>query len=141
MAPSCSHLLSEFEDSAGQPLQSRLDDLGLSAPDYVTTVLFVDGSRQRACGADAVLGGTRAGSRVVSLCPRFAEMEWKDPRYAEAIVIHEMLHSLGLGENPPSSREITTKVLKSCGKRPALPDESPASQRRPSTTKRSENVR
>jgi len=67
-----------------------------------------------------VLGATNAGSRVIYLCPRFAEMEWKDPRYAEAIVIHEMLHSLGLGENPPSSWEITTKVLKSCAERPRI---------------------
>jgi hypothetical protein len=80
-------------------------------------VVFADGSRQRACRSDTVLGVTNAGSHVVFLCARFAEMEWKDPRYGEAILIHEMLHSLGLGENPPSSWEITTKVLKGCAKR------------------------
>jgi hypothetical protein len=33
---------------------------------------------------------------------------------AQAIVIHEALHTLGLGENPPSSAEITARVLASC---------------------------
>jgi hypothetical protein len=33
---------------------------------------------------------------------------------AEAVIIHEMLHTLGLGENPPSSTEITFRVLNRC---------------------------
>jgi len=120
MAPSCARLLSAFADSAGEPLQSRLDELGLSATDYATMVVFAEGSRERACRTRSVLAVTRPGSRVVYLCPRFLETEWKDPRLAEAVVIHEMLHSLGLGENPPSSAEITRKVLKSCTGRPRL---------------------
>jgi hypothetical protein len=30
-------------------------------------------------------------------------------------VIHEVLHSLGLGENPPSSDHITERVRARCG--------------------------
>jgi len=30
------------------------------------------------------------------------------------VVIHEALHSLGLGEDPPSSREITARVSSAC---------------------------
>jgi hypothetical protein len=30
------------------------------------------------------------------------------------LIIHEMLHTLGLGENPPSSREITQRVTERC---------------------------
>ncbi|HEV8232335.1 MAG TPA: hypothetical protein VGQ75_08295 [Thermoanaerobaculia bacterium] len=30
--------------------------------------------------------------------------------------VAEELHSLGLGENPPSSREITRKVVEYCGR-------------------------
>jgi hypothetical protein len=29
-------------------------------------------------------------------------------------MIHEMMHTMGLGENPPSSIEISTRVLKRC---------------------------
>jgi hypothetical protein len=31
------------------------------------------------------------------------------------MIIHEILHSLGLGENPPSSDEITKQVAARCG--------------------------
>ena len=31
------------------------------------------------------------------------------------MIIHEILHSLGLSENPPSSDEITKQVLMRCG--------------------------
>jgi len=34
---------------------------------------------------------------------------------AEAVIIHETLHSLGLGENPPTSDEITRRVFSRCG--------------------------
>jgi len=38
-----------------------------------------------------------------------------DPGFATNVVIHEMLHALGLGENPPTSEEITRQVVKRCG--------------------------
>jgi hypothetical protein len=34
---------------------------------------------------------------------------------AEIIIIHEFLHVLGLGENPPTSDEITERVAARCG--------------------------
>ena len=37
------------------------------------------------------------------------------PQDREITIIHEMLHSLGLGENPPESVAITAQVLKRCG--------------------------
>jgi hypothetical protein len=33
----------------------------------------------------------------------------------EIIIIHEVLHTLGLRENPPSSEEITRQVTRRCG--------------------------
>jgi hypothetical protein len=32
------------------------------------------------------------------------------------MIIHEELHSLGLGENPPDSKEITQQVIARCGR-------------------------
>ena len=32
----------------------------------------------------------------------------------EAVLIHELLHSLGLGENPPDSAAITDRVMARC---------------------------
>ncbi len=31
------------------------------------------------------------------------------------MIIHESLHSLGLGENPPRSQDITSRVTERCG--------------------------
>jgi len=41
----------------------------------------------------------------------------KNSRHAEAALIHEALHSPGLGENPPSSDYISERVLARCGQR------------------------
>jgi len=63
------------------------------------------------------------GFLPVFVCPgnanavvsRFSSVQLRDPSYAEAMVIHEMLHTLGLGENPPTTFEITDKVRGRCG--------------------------
>ena len=56
---------------------------------------------------------TQIGSTVVSVCLRpFTLLPHAEQ---EAVLIHEMLHSLGLGENPPESVAITAQVLKRCG--------------------------
>ena len=119
--PACKQVLSEFADTSGHLLQQRLDDMGMTANDYVGSVIFVEGSNQSACASGGVLGGTQPGSRVVALCgSAFADTERRNARLAEAIVIHEVLHTLGLGENPPSSQEITSRVLQGCQERKAI---------------------
>jgi hypothetical protein len=50
----------------------------------------------------------------VRVCPQVAR---QDGVTVELVLIHELLHSLGLGENPPSSAEITRQVTKRCGGR------------------------
>jgi hypothetical protein len=47
---------------------------------------------------------------------RFAYYFALDRAQGEIIIIHELLHSLGLGENPPSSAAITKMVEQRCGK-------------------------
>jgi len=41
-------------------------------------------------------------------------VDGKNPSLTEAFLIHEELHSLGLGENPPSPKAITGRVLAKC---------------------------
>ena len=79
-------------------------------------MLFYDGSRQLLCSLnDDPYAITKPGSRVVFICPRrFVQKQEWNPTAAEAIIIHEMLHSLGLGENPPSSEAISAVVLDRC---------------------------
>jgi hypothetical protein len=114
--PECQALLDEFKDVSGQPLRSALDGFGVTAPEYLGEVFFYDGS-QRVCGSSA-LAVTEPRSRAVFVCgARFVRQMSRDSRHAEAALIHEALHSLGLGENPPSSNYITERVQARCGQR------------------------
>jgi hypothetical protein len=83
---------------------------------YLGAIRFVSGSEDRVCATGQGFAGLRrAGDDVVYVCPaRFRELAQRDALMAEAVVIHEMLHTLGLGENPPSSREITSRVMHRC---------------------------
>jgi hypothetical protein len=54
-------------------------------------------------------------TRDVYVCGRqFWEAYRSNPVRVEATVIHELMHTLGLGENPPSPLEIDAQVLKHC---------------------------
>jgi hypothetical protein len=116
-APECGSLFSEFRDARGRPLQQNLDARGETAPEYlVHTLRFADGSLNAPrCQSDQIAALTAPGSLVVMVCPAQLErVAREDLRYAAAVLIHETLHTLGLGENPPSSEEITGRVLARC---------------------------
>lgn len=111
----CRRVYSDFADSHGRTLQANLDVLGHTPARYLRMILFTDGSRKDLCRKEPVLAVTSAGSRVVFLCPeRFERAARQNPVHAEATLIHETLHSLGLGENPPTSNQITDQVLARC---------------------------
>jgi hypothetical protein len=120
--PGCQRVFSDFRDGAGRPLQAVLDQLGETPAGYLRDlVFFYDGASQARCGAGGILAGTQRGSRVIYVCPlQFSEAFQRDTFLAEVIVIHETLHSLGLGENPPASMEITRRVMRQCAERAAL---------------------
>jgi hypothetical protein len=111
--PECKRLFSEFKDASEQTLQANLEALGQTAASYLGLILFADGSARESCSAGLAYAFTAPGSRVVFVCgPQFMRAS---PTLAEEVVIHEALHSLGLGENPPSAREITAQVRERCG--------------------------
>jgi hypothetical protein len=113
--PKCERLFSEFEDVKGVPLSRRLTDLETTPEGYLRLVFFFDGAQHPTCRRDGILAFTAVGSRTVYLCGRDFERAWKrNPREVQATLIHEMLHSLGLGENPPAPRDITDRVQKLC---------------------------
>jgi len=112
----CQLLLDEFTDGSGRPLRASLEASGLGATEYLGRVLFYDAS-PRQCGTSA-LAVTTPGIRVVFVCgARFVRQMSSDSGHAEAVIIHEAFHSLGLGENPPSSDYITERVLDRCRRR------------------------
>jgi len=109
----CQALLTTFADAEGRPLQEALDAQGLAASNYLGRIFFYDGQAST-CGATR-LAYTEPGSRAVFVCGRRFWMVWREnAAYAECAVIHEALHSLGLGENPPTWEEITARVLEAC---------------------------
>ena len=95
-------------------LSARLEALELTAAGYLRVVVFVDGGGLHVCEGEQ-LAYTMPGSRVVYVCGSRFEAGWRNhPEFATASLIHETLHTLGLGENPPSSSEITETVRRAC---------------------------
>ena len=114
--PGCQQVLTDFTDLSGRSLQTNLDVLGLPADEYLGLVMFYEASPKR-CRRSGATMLTAPGSRVVYVCPgRLQRIQQRKPAEAEALIIHEMLHSLGLGENPPSAEEITNRVKRRCGR-------------------------
>ena len=113
--PACQSLLSEFRDQRGQPLTATLVALNTSLPEYARLVVFLDGESQPTCSRHGVLAFTVTGGRVVHVCGRAFARAWKkDALEVRAALIHELLHSLGLGENPPTPAHITARVKRLC---------------------------
>jgi hypothetical protein len=110
----CQKVFTDFNDRKGRPLQESLDKWGVSASEYLEMIPFLDGSSQPPCRWSKVDLVTQPGTPRVLVCGQFANTQVRDPWLAEAIVIHEMLHTLGLGENPPTSTEITKRVKGRC---------------------------
>ncbi len=115
--PTCSRIFTDYRDSRGQTLQANLDAVERTGPGYVDWLNFYDGYGMSRCADRGTLASTSPGSRVVYICaPQFRERQRRDPGLAAALIIHEELHSLGLGENPPSSQAITAQVISRCGR-------------------------
>lgn len=112
--PKCRSILTQFADREGHVLADRLETLGLDVQTYLTMVEFIDDTRNRSC-VEGVIGFTSPGSRVVHLCIDALNRTWQQkPTHVAAVFIHEVLHTLGLGENPPATQDITRRVLQQC---------------------------
>ena len=78
-------------------------------------LLFLDGASHPHCRRGTVAAFTAPGWRVVYVCPATFQRHLKGrPEEAETVIIHEVLHTLGLGENPPAPRDIEVKVHARC---------------------------
>ncbi len=115
--PRCVGVFSEFSGQDGRPLARALSAQGISGAEYLSRLVFLDGAATKPCASDRILAWTTPGSRGVFLCGwRFAREARRDPGLGSIILIHEEFHSLGLGENPPSSAEITARISARCGR-------------------------
>ena len=110
----CRKVFSDFTDAEGRTLQAKLDALGQTPAEYLGTVHFLNGELQPLCRRSAVQMTTSGRSRYVYVCPQFRQFEDRRPELAPVLVLHESLHTLGLGENPPTSMEITNRIYARC---------------------------
>lgn len=110
--PSCAGVLDEFRTEAGRPLSDVLSSLALSAPDSLSRIIFRDGREATACRT-GIAAFTGPGSRVVFVCGQ--RFQGIGRSRAEQVIIHEMLHTLGLGERPPLPGEIDRAIARRCG--------------------------
>jgi hypothetical protein len=77
---------------------------------------FFDDSAAPQCRAGTTLAFTQTGSPLIRICGlQFRYRFMQSRAITEIILIHEFLHALGLGENPPTSDAITRQVAVRCG--------------------------
>lgn len=112
--PVCQQVFSDFRDLSGTLLSDVLSERGESGQEHLERLFFYDGSRGEVCTGRGAAALTQPGSHVVFICPAGFREIAREPRKARVIVIHELLHTLGLGENPPSGHEITARVQERC---------------------------
>ncbi|HET7219504.1 MAG TPA: hypothetical protein VFJ02_15715 [Vicinamibacterales bacterium] len=117
--PVCQQVLSDFRDASGRTLLAKLQVVQKSPIEFLDDVWFVDASEFHPCRRrDALVAYTTPGQKVIYVCgSRFVHPIFRlDGPLAELLIIHEVLHALGLPENPPTSRQITQQVAKRCGR-------------------------
>jgi hypothetical protein len=112
--PGCAAVLADFRDRRGTPLDVSLETLDLDASSYARRVFFYDGSSDTPCRRPGVYAFTAPGSRIVRACPALGWLANTEPQRAQAVVIHEVLHTLGLPDDQPSSEQITAAVERRC---------------------------
>ena len=114
--PGCGDIYGDFELPHGETPRKVLDRMGIGPDELLERLVFIDGTSDRGCRSGLAGLITTPGSHVISVCPRFIELQLRNPDLAASLVIHESLHVLGLGENPPSSNDITQRVQRRCWK-------------------------
>jgi hypothetical protein len=115
--PECGRVFTDFESTTLRvPLGALLESWGRTPAQHLESLVFKDGSGTPACASAEVLAHTRVGADTVYICAaQFGRAVARNPTFAEVVLIHELLHTVGLGENPPTSGEITARVAERCG--------------------------
>jgi len=109
----CQKVFTDFVTADRVPLSRVLAELKTTPEDYLTQgIWFMEGDREPQCRGRDIAAFTEKGSRVIYVCSSRVTAQYITD--GDLIVIHEMLHSLGLGENPPTSAQITKAVWARC---------------------------
>lgn len=111
--PACQQVFTDFTDEEGRTLRENLGPL--TPAEYLAQLVLRDGEIPKGSGRCASPGAAAftVDGAAVFVCGRTFRRE--KPTRREIALIHEMLHTLGVRENPPSSAEITRQVVERCG--------------------------
>jgi len=113
--PACQQIFTDFRDPSGRTLADNLASLGKTPSEFMNELYWLNDHETACCLRRGTLAFTVPGQRVIRVCGRrFTDVSLSRPIYGEAVFIHEMLHALGLAENPPSSTVITRQVIARC---------------------------
>jgi hypothetical protein len=115
--PVCQQVLTDFRDGSGNTLLANLEAMQKGPVEFLDLIWFLDASELRPCKRRRELVAyTSPGQRVIYVCgSRFVHPIFRlDGPLAELLILHEFLHALGLGENPPTSEQITRQIAKRC---------------------------
>ncbi len=117
-SPECALVLHDFFDGrTARPIAETLAASGQTAADHLGSLSYRIGPAGGPCGDPRINAYTFPGSHVIFIC-RDQMLRWQKSRegIAANVLIHETLHSLGLGENPPSPAEIDARIEARCGR-------------------------
>ena len=113
--PACAAVLTDFVDeSNGLTLAENLAATGRTASEHVESLWFRGAPRLRPFTGRRVFAFTAPASSVVFLCREDLLRIQTQRRMLTAILVHEVLHTLGLQDDHPSSVAITERVLARC---------------------------
>ena len=118
LSPGCPQVYADFERPDGGTPQDELVRLGIGPEEFLETLVFTDGSREPVCRMGRAVLTTKPGTGLIFVCPGFATFHLRQPGTSACLIIHESLHALGLGEDPPRSGEITQRVEQRCWRTP-----------------------
>jgi hypothetical protein len=112
--PECRSLLTDFVDGEGRSLAENLEPYAVPADEYLGQLALLSGSGHPLCDRGQARLVTTPNAKRIFVCKPFVAIARSQPYEAEVALIHDMLHTLGLGENPPTTVEITQRVKRRC---------------------------
>ena len=117
-SPACGQIFTDFTDAYGRTLQENLDATGQTGQSYLGLLRYADGAGQAPCARAGILAFTSPGLKIIYTCrafrDKFLSVQRVPRQDLEIALIHEVLHTLGLRENPPTPGQITDQVRRRC---------------------------
>lgn len=111
----CALLLTDYTDRwTGLTLAEGLALSGRTVSEHVRSLRFQGSRTLRPRGGRRVFALTVPATPVVTLCREDLLLVQGRHTFVTAVVIHEVLHTLGLRDDVPSSVAITEQVLRRC---------------------------